>query len=243
MQFVSICCENVKLMKIVKSDLDRDGHFYGTVQISRSHSNSCRVWQKIRLTIKYLSILRKFIESNNFNSNSWKSNVGFVFGDTLFVLDHLMYANSSTGNLFPLNYYCRVRKCLECKVEIIDKDGVICKLISSFGTDSTKINRSMFSYERDSSNEIPFLENTKCGSAYTIQAGTTRTNIFSNGVIDLIPHLEQFLFALNWIEPDLYSYRSSATEYVGLDDPDGDELIRQLNLELDFDSDNEEVVN
>lgn len=168
--------------------------------------------------------LRKYFEEHNFDESLWKTDLGFIIDKHLFVMNHLMITNASKSVLFPLNFYCTSSTCLDCKVEIVDVNGHLCKLISKYSTNAKEINRSRFSYDPNGTDNIPFLSQTGCRSAYIHTQGQVCTNIFANGIIDLIqPHLEQFLISLNWTTTDLYEYRNTTDDpYVGEDDPEGD---------------------
>lgn len=147
-----------------------------------------------------------------------------------------MVQNGQTKALFPLNYFCKSRSCLKCKVDIIELNGNICKITSRYATGSKYINRSTYSYDSKSIDNIPFLSSTNCGSAYLNIKFQIKTNIFANGFIDLLPHLENFLVSIGWTTVDIYHYRTTAdSPYVAFDDPATDAQFGGL----DFDSDDD----
>lgn len=128
----------------------------------------------------------------------------------MFVFAHMMIGFDSTpGVLLPLTYQCNSEMCKKNTVEFIEMDGVLCKLTSRFATGSKPINATTFSYDPNATNNLPFLD-VECTTAYMIRVGSTFKHLFGNGAIDVIPHLEQILIGMGWINSDLYAYKTSS---------------------------------
>lgn len=98
------------------------------------------------------------------------TSLGFLVEDTppvLYAFGHKLIPNTTKDIVLAQTYHCNSRKCRDHTVETVEKDGVLCKITLRSATGSTKFNRSIFSYDSQANDNLPFLNN-ECTSAYMI---------------------------------------------------------------------------
>lgn len=52
--------------------INENGHIHGTVEIRLPHQPDCFLWNKARLTLKYMIAIRKHFDGNHFDETEWK---------------------------------------------------------------------------------------------------------------------------------------------------------------------------
>lgn len=81
--FVCAQCGTAELF-IDDTKINENGHFHGTVEIRVPHQPDCFLWNKARLTLKYMIAIRK-----HFDETEWKSNLGFLIDRNFSIHLHL----------------------------------------------------------------------------------------------------------------------------------------------------------
>lgn len=185
--------------------------YFGKVKLSSLHD--CDWWRNVRTTLQYLILLRKYVET--MTADKLNNDLAFLIENIdincerpiLFIYGHKLITKTTNNIIFPQSHHCNSRTSRNNTVQIIDRNGPICQLNSRHATDSIYINKNTFAYNPDGSNNLDFFD-VHCTTAYMNRLGSVSEHLFGKGLIVILPHLEQILISMNWLDPSLYAYRS-----------------------------------